>query len=133
MNRRVISKLVVRDFLINASLAIVGEVVLRYLLPNFWFPFFPLIPVFFFIMGMLVFVTLYYYVQIKGDAHIVITYMTVRFYKMLMTLLLIWLYAANFHDHMMSFAICIMLVYLANLIYETSAMTMYVKKGMKNK
>ena len=131
MKKRITIKLIVRDFLLNALLAVGGEMVLRYLLPKYWIPYYPFIPLFFFIMGVVIFFTLHHYVQIKGNEHIVTTYLSVRFYKMIMTLILIWLYAANIHQKMFVFAICVMVIYVVNLIYETSVMTNYVKKGMK--
>jgi hypothetical protein len=133
MKKRIMVKLILRSLLLNVILAVVGELVLYFLLPKFWFAFYPIVLLFFFVMAMIIFFTLHYYVLAKGTGNIVITYFIARFYKMLMTLLFIWLYATCIHDQMIVFALSVIVAYISNLVYETSVMTIYVKKGIKSK
>lgn len=130
------SKLKIRLIALITAINIALGVILGSLLYLFWpasyFKWYPIIPLFYWIMGM----AMAYFldrVQKKHGDMIVTICMTVRLCKFVIALVFLWLYAALVGDHVKSFGFTLMLFYFIYLTLETYTFYLYEKRRIKHK
>ena len=99
--------------------------------PSSYFEWYPSIPVFYWLMAMLMTFFLDHVKRKHGDVTIV-TYMVVRLCKILLALVFLWLYAAFVGQNLKAFGFTMMLFYFIYLVLETYTMYLYEKKRLKS-
>lgn len=99
--------------------------------PSDYFEWYPSIPVFYWLMAMLMTYFLDHVKRKHGDVTIV-TYMVVRLCKILLALVFLWLYATLVGQSLKAFGFTMMLFYFIYLVMETYTMYLYEKKRMKS-
>ena len=99
--------------------------------PSVYFDWYPSIPVFYWLMAMLMTFFLDHVKRKHGDVTIV-TYMVVRLCKIILALVFLWLYAAMVGKNLKAFGFTMMLFYFIYLVLETYTMYLLEKKRMKS-
>lgn len=130
MSGRLRMKLMGLITFINAVIGITLGGLLYTIWPSHYFEWYPSIPVFYWLSGMLM---TYFLDQVKrkhGDVTVV-TYMVVRVTKFMLALVFLWLYAAMVGQNMKAFGFTMMLFYFIYLVLETYTLYLFEKKRMK--
>lgn len=117
---------------INIALGVILGGLLHLFWPDHYFKWYPIIPLFYWLMG----IAMAYFLDRVKNTHgdmIVTIYMIVRLCKFVIALVFLWLYAAMVGDHVKSFGFTLMLFYFIYLTLETYTFYLYEKRRIKHK
>ena len=98
--------------------------------PDHYFTWYPSIPIFYWLMAILMAFFLDKVKKKNGDFTIT-TYMVVRLFKILLALIFLFLYATIVRERVKAFGFTLMLFYFIYLSLETYTMYLFEKKRMK--
>ncbi|SEF94896.1 hypothetical protein [Parabacteroides chinchillae] len=98
--------------------------------PEHYFSWYPSIPVFYWVTGIVLTYFLDRVKKKKGDVTVT-TYMLVRFCKFTFVLVFLWLYANLVGEQLKTFGFTLMLFYFIYLGLETYTIYLFEKKRMK--
>lgn len=98
--------------------------------PDHYFTWYPSIPVFYWLMAILMTFFLDRVKRRNGDITIT-TYMLVRLFKFLLAFLFLFLYATVVRERLKAFGFTLMLFYFIYLSLETYTLYLFEKKRMK--
>lgn len=115
---------------INAVIGISLGGLLYTIWPEYYFEWFPSIPLFYWVMAMAMTLVLDKAKRKKGDVTVTM-YMLVRFCKFTLALVFMWLYASLVGEHLKTFGFTLMLFYFIYLGLETYTIYLFEKKRMK--
>lgn len=115
--------------LINVVIGVVLGVLLYMLWPDHYFRWYPSIPVFYWLMAMLMAFFLDRVKKKRGDVTVTI-YMLVRLCKFTLALIFLWMYAALVGEQLRTFGFTLMLFYFIYLALETYMLYLYERKRM---
>lgn len=115
---------------INIFAGLIAWVLLMYVWPAHYFAFYPLIPVYFWIVGMGMAISLEITHSENPDA-ITMTYMVARSVKLMLTGIFVGAYAWLVHDNMKEFGLTTLGFYLIFLALESYAFFLYEKRRAK--
>lgn len=130
MSVRLKFKLMALFTFINAVIGITLGGLLYTIWPEHYFDWYPSIPVFYWVTGIVLTYLLDRVKKKKGDVTIT-TFMVVRFCKFTMALAFLWLYASLIGQQMKTFGFTLMLFYFIYLGLETYTVYLFEKKRMK--
>ena len=130
MKGRLKLKLMALFTFINVAIGVSLGGLLYTIWPEHYFVWYPSIPLFYWITGMVLTFFLDRVKKRKGDVTIT-TYMLVRLCKFTLALVFIWLYAAFVGKQFKTFGFTMMLFYFIYLGLETYTIYLYEKKRMK--
>jgi hypothetical protein len=102
-----------------AVAGVAGWLLLRYALPQYYFPLYPAIPAYFMVLGLVMSIIMWYYSKQLSGRKIVNVYMMMRGVKLLLTLGGILLYYIVIKEQMMEFGLTVAIFYLVYLFVET--------------
>lgn len=117
---------------INIAIGVAVGVLLYTLWPSHYFKWYPIIPLFYWIMGIAM---AYFLDRVKkkhGDM-IVTIYMIVRLCKFVIALVFLWLYIAWVGEQIKTFGFTLMLFYFIYLALETYTFYLFEKRRIKHK
>ena len=100
--------------------------------PQYYFAWYPSIPIYFYVVEIMMLVVLEKANRKQPD-NIVTCYMVTRLIKLLTTVIFLWLYVVLVGTHFKYFGLTLMLFYFMNLAFETYMFYLYEKRRMKNK
>lgn len=98
--------------------------------PDHYFTWYPSIPVFYWLMAILMTFFLDMVKRKNGDITVT-TYMLVRLFKFLFALIFLFLYATVVRERLKAFGFTLMLFYFIYLSLETYTLYLFEKKRMK--
>ncbi len=125
--RNLYLKLVLWMFLTMALAGAAGFVLLKYAVPEFWFGWYPAIPIYFTVLGVALFAGMKcYYKQMPGKMMHV--YMIVKLIKITFTLAGLALYLLVVGENKMEFAITAFIFYEIHLITEMILLNYFQKR-----
>lgn len=130
MSVRLKFKLMALFTFINAVIGITLGGLLYTIWPKHYFDWYPSIPVFYWVTGIVLTYLLDRVKKKKGDVTIT-TFMVVRFCKFTMALIFLWLYANLIGQQLKTFGFTLMLFYFIYLGLETYTIYLFEKKRMK--
>jgi apolipoprotein N-acyltransferase len=130
MSVRLKFKLMALFTFINAVIGITLGGLLYTIWPEHYFDWYPSIPIFYWVTGIVLTYLLDRVKKKKGDVTIT-TFMVVRFCKFTMALAFLWLYASLIGQQMKTFGFTLMLFYFIYLGLETYTVYLFEKKRMK--
>lgn len=130
MSGRLKFKLMALFTFINAAIGITLGGLLYTIWPKHYFDWYPTIPLFYWIMGLILTYFLDRVKKKKGDVTIT-TFMLVRFCKFTLALIFLWLYATFINVQLKTFGFTLMLFYFIYLGLETYTVYLFEKKRMK--
>jgi uncharacterized membrane protein len=134
MSRRI--RLIFRLLLLvtgaNALVAGVAWVLLTFAWPDAYFAAFPVIPLFFWVVGMGMALSLEASHTEKPDS-VTMTYMMARGVKLLLTALFVGIYAWFVHTDMKEFGLTTLVFYMVFLVLESYVFFMYEKRRNKRR
>lgn len=116
---------------INAAIGITLGGLLYTIWPQYYFKWYPSIPVFYWLMAILMAFFLDRVKRKKGDVT-VITYMLVRLCKFTLALVFLWMYAALVGEQLKMFGFTLMIFYFIYLTLETYILYLFEMKRMKS-
>lgn len=117
---------------INVVLGVALGGLLYTVFPTHYFRWFPSIPLFYWVMGMLMSFVLDQIKQRHGDL-IVTAYMVARLCKFVIAFCFLYLYATQIGEHVRSFGLTLMLFYFIYLVLETYMLYLFEKRRIKHK
>lgn len=127
---RLIIKLLLLVTGVNALVAGVAWLLLTFVWPEAYFAAFPVIPLFFWLVGLAIAVSLEATHTEKPDA-VTMTYMMVRGIKLLLTALFVGIYAWFVHTDMKQFGLTTLSFYMVFLVVESYVFYLYEKRRNK--
>lgn len=130
MSGRLRMKLMGLITFINVVIGVALGGLLYTIWPSHYFEWYPSIPVFYWLSGMLMTFFLDHVKRKKGDVTVV-TYMVVRLCKIILALVFLWLYATMVGQNLKAFGFTMMLFYFIYLVLETYTIYLFEKKRMK--
>lgn len=98
--------------------------------PDLYFRWYPSIPLFYWIMTLLMIYVLDRKKRKDGDVTIT-AFMVTRLCKFVLAVLFMWLYAGLVREHLKMFGITLMVFYFIYLVLETYTIYLFEKKRMK--
>lgn len=116
---------------INAAIGITLGGLLYTIWPEHYFKWFPSIPIFYWLMSMLMAFFLDR-VKRKGGDVTIVTYMIVRLCKFTLALIFLWMYAALVGEKLRMFGFTLMIFYFIYITLETYTLYLFEKKRMKS-
>ena len=130
MNGRLRMRLMGWITFINASIGIALGGLLYTIWPDHYFTWYPSIPIFYWVMSLIMTFVLDRVKKKNGDVTVT-TYMLVRFCKFTLAIIFLWLYAELVNERLKEFGFTLMLFYFIYLGMETYTIFLYEKKRMK--
>lgn len=115
---------------INVAIGVTLGGLLYTIWPDYYFKWYPSIPIFYWLMGMLMTDILDRKKRENGDVTIT-AFMVVRFCKFTLAVVFLWLYAALVGESTKMFGLTLMLFYFLYLGLETYTIYLFEKKRMK--
>lgn len=115
---------------INAVIGITLGGLLYTIWPDAYFKWYPSIPVFYWLMAMLMTAVLDGVKKKQGDVTITV-YMVVRFCKFAIALVFLWMYAALVGERLKAFGFTLMLFYFIYIGLETYTIYLFEKRRLK--
>lgn len=130
MRGRLKLKLMALFTFINVAIGVTLGGLLYTVWPGHYFAWYPSIPLFYWVTGVILTYLLDRVKKKKGDVTIT-TFMIVRFCKFTLALIFLWLYAALVGKQLKVFGFTMMLFYFIYLVLETYTIYLFEKKRMK--
>lgn len=130
MSGRLRMKLMGLITFINAVIGITLGGLLYTIWPEYYFKWYPSIPLFYWITAMIMTFFLDRVKRKRGDVTITM-YMVVRFCKFTVALIFLWLYVALVGERLKVFGFTLMLFYFIYLGMETYTLYLFEKKRLK--
>ena len=115
---------------INAAIAVTLGGLLYTIWPDHYFKWYPSIPIFYWVMAIVMTYILDRKKRKNGDVTIT-AFMVVRFCKFTLAVVFLWLYAALVRENLRMFGFTLMLFYFIYLGLETYTVYLFEKKRMK--
>lgn len=115
---------------VNAVIGITLGGLLYTIWPEHYFDWYPTIPFFYWLTGMILTYFLDRAKKKNGDVTVT-TFMLIRFCKFTLALVFIWMYAALVNVHLKTFGFTMMLFYFIYLGLETYTVYLFEQKRMK--
>lgn len=115
---------------INAVTGITLGGLLYTIWPDHYFEWFPSIPIFYWLMAIIMTLVLNMVKKKRGDVTITM-YMIVRFCKFTLALVFLWMYAALVGERLKAFGFTLMLFYFIYMGLETYTIYLFEKKRLK--
>lgn len=116
-----------------------GALILRYGLPQYYFGTYPLIPVYFYIFGLIL-IYLFERVRRNIQQKTLLLYAAIRMMKLMVSIVVLVIYGLLVHTQLKEFLFTFIIFYLIYLIFETlfffnfeTQETKRLKKQKKNK
>ena len=116
--------------LINVAIGVILGVLLYTIWPEHYFRWYPSIPIFYWVMGLVMTFILDRVKKNNGDMTVT-AFMLVRFCKFTLAIIFLWLYAALVRENLKMFGFTLMLFYFIYLGLETYTVYLFEKKRMK--
>lgn len=116
---------------INAAIGITLGGLLYTIWPEYYFKWYPSIPIFYWLMSLLMAFFLDR-VKRKGGDVTIVTYMIVRLCKFTLALIFLWMYAALVGEKLKMFGFTLMIFYFIYITLETYTLYLFEKKRMKS-
>lgn len=116
---------------INAAIGITLGGLLYTIWPEYYFKWYPSIPIFYWLMSILMAFFLDR-VKRKGGDVTIVTYMIVRLCKFTLALIFLWMYAALVGEKLKMFGFTLMIFYFIYITLETYTLYLFEKKRMKS-
>jgi hypothetical protein len=129
---RLIARLVLMITAVNMVVTLILGSLFYYIWPQNYFTWFPAIPVFFWLIGIGMAVSLELTQTAKPDA-VTMTYMVARGIKILLTTVFIGIYAWVVHTDIKPFGLTTLAFYITFLVIETYVFYLYEKRRKKRK
>lgn len=117
---------------INLALGILVWLFLFVLWPHHYFKWYPSIPAYFWLMGVIMILVLNRR-KSQDPNYVVTAYMVIRMTKLLSSLVFLWLYTALVHEYIYAFGLTLMLFYFIHLAIESYVFYLYEKRRMIRK
>lgn len=130
MRGRLKLKLMALFTFINVAIGVTLGGLLYTVWPGHYFAWYPSIPLFYWVTGVVLTYLLDRVKKKKGDVTIT-TFMIVRFCKFTLALIFLWLYATLVGKQLKIFGFTMMLFYFIYLVLETCTIYLFEKKRMK--
>lgn len=130
MSSKLRMKLMMLTTFINAVIGITLGGLLYTIWPDYYFKWYPSIPLFYWVTSMAMTFFLDKVKRKQGDVTVTI-YMVVRFCKFTIALIFLWMYAALVGERLKAFGFTLMLFYFIYLGLETYTLYLFEKKRMK--
>ena len=115
---------------INAAIGVTLGGLLYTIWPDHYFKWYPSIPIFYWVMAIVMTYILDRKKRKNGDVTIT-AFMVVRFCKFTLAVVFLWLYAALVRENLRMFGFTLMLFYFIYLGLETYTVYLFEKKRMK--
>lgn len=115
---------------INAAIGVTFGGLLYTIWPDHYFKWYPSIPIFYWVMAIVMTYILDRKKRKNGDVTIT-AFMVVRFCKFTLAVVFLWLYAALVRENLRMFGFTLMLFYFIYLGLETYTVYLFEKKRMK--
>lgn len=115
---------------INAVTGITLGGLLYTIWPDHYFKWFPSIPIFYWLMAIVMTLVLNMVKKKQGDVTITV-YMVVRFCKFTLALIFLWMYATLVGERLKAFGFTLMLFYFIYMALETYTLYLFEKKRLK--
>lgn len=115
---------------INAVTGITLGGLLYTIWPDHYFKWFPSIPIFYWLMAIVMTLVLNMVKKKRGDVTITV-YMVVRFCKFTLALIFLWMYATLVGERLKAFGFTLMLFYFIYMALETYTLYLFEKKRQK--
>ena len=115
---------------INAAISVTLGGLLYTIWPDHYFKWYPSIPIFYWVMAIVMTYILDRKKRKNGDVTIT-AFMVVRFCKFTLAVVFLWLYAALVRENLRMFGFTLMLFYFIYLGLETYTVYLFEKKRMK--
>lgn len=115
---------------INAVTGITLGGLLYTIWPDHYFKWFPSIPIFYWLMAIVMTLVLNMVKKKQGDVTITV-YMVVRFCKFTLALIFLWMYATLVGERLKAFGFTLMLFYFIYMSLETYTLYLFEKKRLK--
>lgn len=115
---------------INAVTGITLGGLLYTIWPDHYFEWFPSIPIFYWLMAIIMTLVLNMVKKKRGDVTITM-YMIVRFCKFTLALIFLWMYATLVGERLKAFGFTLMLFYFIYMGLETYTIYLFEKKRLK--
>ena len=115
---------------INAAIGVTLGRLLYTIWPDHYFKWYPSIPIFYWVMAIVMTYILDRKKRKNGDVTIT-AFMVVRFCKFTLAVVFLWLYAALVRENLRMFGFTLMLFYFIYLGLETYTVYLFEKKRMK--
>jgi hypothetical protein len=100
--------------------------------PSHYFSWYPSIPIYYYLIEIIMLVVLEK-ADRKNPDSVISAYMITRVFKFLITMILLWLYLEFVGEQIKNFGLTLMLFYFIYLIFETYMFYLYEKRRMKKK
>lgn len=110
---------------------IVGWVILKILYPEHYFSLYPCIPVFFFLFGVY-YITTFDQFRQYAPKKLLSVYLGMKFVKMVISMMLLFIYILVIKVHKSDFVITFFLFYLMTILFETIFFCLY-EQNLKKK
>lgn len=115
---------------VNVAIGVAMGGLLYTLWPESYFRWYPSIPVFYWVMTLLMIYVLDRKKRKSGDVTIT-AFMVTRLCKFVLAILFLWLYAELVREQLMTFGVTLMVFYFIYLVLETYTIYLFEKKRMK--
>lgn len=124
------------DTIVIGVSALIVYGILKLFMPEHYFKFYPIIPLFFYIFGVYS-ICMFDRCRLKTPHKLLSVYLGVKFSKLMLALLLVAFYSLKIKEHVRDFVIVFFLFYIISIVFQSWFFVLYelhkMRKKKKNK